>query len=382
MKRDFIWIGIIVGIIGLAICILIAKIEPTTPDNELGIPSTSTTETNTENIQSTGTTDSTVSTKPTDPTEESTNSTLPDTQDPSTPSTEVCAHKNTKTEVIQEVTCHADGHKKIYCKDCGEFIKDVVTKKLPHTLSTDKKDATCEENGEIFDICLVCGFKKTISVINKLGHTEENIIISERTCTSRGEIQTVCSVCKKILNTQYSPQYTHQWIQIADTFPTPFKEGSITYQCYHCEEEKIEKVVFEKQGSYNLCIPALRLNCAITVAECNQSNTDKYDVCCDFNFINQDNPLFFGHNTKTLGKIHKLKKGDIIYFTANDITFTYKVTISEEGELIDGGQNIRGIESGELCISKKEKETLHFFTCHQTPFRPNGRWIVLAEAMF
>ena len=35
------------------------------------------------------------------------------------------------------------------------------------------------------------------------------------------------------------------------------------------------------------------------------------------NFINNDNPLFFGHNTRTLGRLYKIKVGDLIYFTIN-----------------------------------------------------------------
>ena len=97
------------------------------------------------------------------------------------------------------------------------------------------------------------------------------------------------------------------------------------------------------------------------------------------NFINKNNPLFFGHNTRTFGKLHKLKIGDLIYFTINGKTTVYKVTVSEEGYLIHNNTNIEGKDTGTLCIKPYEKNTLHFFTCYPTIFNYNARWIVLAE---
>lgn len=378
MKREYLWIGIIVGILGLCLCLLITKNKPTTTNTE-SETTTSTTFSSAEGTTDTNPSTPNITTNPTNPNEGNTENTLPDTKDPLTPTETKCEHKELRTETIQEVSCHANGIKKVYCEKCDVFIKEIVSQKLPHSMSSEIKDATCEEDGELYDICAVCGYKRVIQTISKNGHKEENVIITERSCTSRGEIQTICSVCKKVLNTQYSPQYTHQWIQIADIFPTPFNNGSLTYQCFHCEEEKTEKIVFEQNGNINLCIPSLRLNCEVILAECNQNNTDLYDVSCDFNFINEKNPLFFGHSTKTLGKIQKLNVGDLIYFTINGKTSTYKIIVSEEGKLIDNDQNIQGIVSGELCISNKSKETLHFFTCYETPTNKNGRWIVLAE---
>lgn len=129
----------------------------------------------------------------------------------------------------------------------------------------------------------------------------------------------------------------------------------------------------------HISIPSIDLNVEIVLAECNQHNTDLYDICCDMNFINENNPVFFGHSTRSLSQLYRIRVGDLIYFTIDGKTETYKVTVSEKGKLINGGVNIEGVTSHELCISNKEVPTLHFFTCHSTLFNPSGRWIVLAE---
>lgn len=381
MKKDFLWIGIIVGIIGLVVCLFIANGGSTTPNNEIENPSTSidVSDPTTESTNPTDTTTPpTVESKPADPTE-STDNTLPDTQNPSETTDKKCEHKDKKTEIIQEASCTAEGIKKMVCKDCNIVIEEITTEKLMHNYSNITKEATCEEIGENYNLCSVCGHKKILQTFPALGHTEKNIIVTERTCTSRGEIQTVCEKCQKVLDTQYSPQYNHQWIYYSEVFATPVKDGSITYQCFHCETEKTETEPFVQNGTINICIPSVRLNKEVIFAECNQTNTDKYDISCDMNYINEKNPLFFGHNTQSLGRLSSLKVGDLIYFTVNGKTTTYKVTISEEGTLIDGGKNIQGNTSGELCISPREKETLHFFTCYNALTNPNSRWIVLAE---
>ena len=292
---------------------------------------------------------------------------------------ELCEHKNTQTNVLIVATCSSEGKEETVCSDCDEVIEEKTTKKIPHNFVSNTKSATCTENGEVYNLCMVCNYKQTTQTLQQLKHTQENIIISERTCTSDGEIQTICSVCKTILDVTKSKQYQHQWIEISSIFPTPVSYGSITYQCYHCEIEKTDTVEFSPKGETNLCIPKIKLNVEVTLAACNQRNTDTYDICCDVNFINNNNPVIFGHNTRSLGKIYKLEVGDIIYFTLNGETAAYIVTVSEEGTLYNGNTNIKGDTTGELVISNKEPYTLHFFTCYSNPFKPNSRWIVLAE---
>ena len=173
----------------------------------------------------------------------------------------------------------------------------------------------------------------------------------------------------------------HQWELVMQKDATPIKDGKNIYRCSVCFTGYEQAVSYSSKNKTELCIPSIDLSADVVMAECNQKNTDTYDICCDIKAINENNPLFFGHSNNSLGKLCEVKVGDIIYFTHNDEIGKYKVIVSEEGHLVDGGRNIIGNKTKSECISDMEKETLHFFTCYQTPFNVKGRWMVLAERM-
>lgn len=173
----------------------------------------------------------------------------------------------------------------------------------------------------------------------------------------------------------------HQWELVMQRDAIPIKDGKNIYRCSVCFTGYEQAVSYSAKNKTELYIPSVCLSADVVMAECNQENTDTYDICCDTKAINEKNPLFFGHSNNSLGKLCEVKVGDIIYFTHNDEIGKYKVIVSEEGHLVDGGRNIIGNKTKSECISDMEKETLHFFTCYQTPFNVKGRWIVLAERM-
>lgn len=288
-----------------------------------------------------------------------------------------CQHQNTII-IVKDATCKEIGIQNTICYDCKEEIAQITIPTIPHKWEQIIVEANCERDGEVYDVCSVCKTKENIHTIPKLGHKTE-VYTQKATCTSSGEIKTVCTMCNRVISTTTVPQKEHKWKETNRTFATPINDGIITYECTECKKQQNEYEPFVQKGTSNLCIPAIEMNCEVILAECNQTSTDLYDISCDMNFINNNNPVFFGHNTRSLSNLHKLKVGDIIYFTQNGITITYRIIVSEEGYLFDGKTNIKGKETGELCISNKEKNTLHFFTCYQTLFNINGRWIVLAE---
>ena len=290
-----------------------------------------------------------------------------------------CEHTLTHSKIVKDATCTNEGVVNTICIDCNTVIGEESQAIAPHDFITKQVDPTCTKSGEVYDICTKCDYKVSQKTISKLEHKAKDVVITERSCYSNGEIRTICETCNATIDTQYSVQYNHQWIYVSEVFPTPIKDGSITYRCYHCDTRKTEVEKFKQKGSVNLCIPSQRIDVEVFLGECNQSNTNQYDVSCDMNLINNNNPVFFGHSTRTLGRLYNLKVGDYIYFTIDGKTTAYKVTVSEEGNLACGGTNIQGKQTGELCISNKDKNTLHFFTCYYTPFNMNGRWIVLAE---
>ena len=209
-------------------------------------------------------------------------------------------------------------------------------------------------------------------------HNKQTIRIAP-TCYNEGEEKVICESCNFVFERKKIAKLIHDWEYICEDEATPEQSGKILYRCNICFDGKEVETKFDVVNKTKLYVPALDLSVDIQFTECNQENTDKYDVCCDMDFINENNPLFWGHNNRTMKNLHKIKVGDIIYFVYNNKVEKYVVTISEEGYKIDGGTNIMGKKSEIKCISKCENKTLHFFTCYQTPFNPNGRWIVLAE---
>ncbi len=262
----------------------------------------------------------------------------PEEVEETTPPT-TCPHTNTSTK-ITDATCKSEGKETIVCDSCGEKIQETIISKLSHTLETVTQNATCDKEGYI---------------------------------------KTICSICQTVLESETIPQESHSLKIIDEKKETPFEDGYRIHQCKKCGSEFLLTIIFTPFGDVDLYAPSAGIHCEVTLGECNQANTDKFDVTCDMNFIDNNNPVFFGHNTRTLGKLHKLKIGDLIYLTTNGETSVYKVTVSEEGFLINGGINIQGKETGTLCIEACDKNTLHFFTCYPTIQNYNARWIVLAE---
>ena len=52
----------------------------------------------------------------------------------------------------------------------------------------------------------------------------------------------------------------------------------------------------------------------------------------------------------------EVKVGDIIYFTHNDEIGKYKVIVSEEGHLVDGGRNIIGNKTKYILLAHLSEE--------------------------
>lgn len=208
-------------------------------------------------------------------------------------------------------------------------------------------------------------------------HTEKAVFIAP-TCFEEGANKMVCSVCNEVLSIEKVAKLKHDWEEIWTIDANPESDGSILYRCNICYDRKDEFFPYDASKETSLYLPSIEYKIDVVFAECNQESTDRYDVSCDNDFIDELNPVLFGHNTRSLQYLYKVKVGDIVYFTYNGEIRKYKVTVSEEGMLINGGTDIEGVETGATLLTKFEKETLHFFTCHSM-FNRKSRWIVFAE---
>jgi sortase (surface protein transpeptidase) len=138
-------------------------------------------------------------------------------------------------------------------------------------------------------------------------------------------------------------------------------------------------LVFEPKASNSVYMPTAGIHAKFVVGPCNQEYTDRYDITVSYDFINSTNPVMFGHNTRSLGPMYKVKVGDYIYLTENGKTTTYKVTHSEVGVDINYSTNIQGVNTGVLCIGNSSTKTLRIFTCYNSAKYGKCRWIILAQ---
>ena len=75
---------------------------------------------------------------------------------------------------------------------CGHDVKSDVA---PHTIYSEViKEATCQETGERFEYCTVCGYETTVT-IPRTSHTWSEYDRKEPTCTESGYVKKYCAVC-------------------------------------------------------------------------------------------------------------------------------------------------------------------------------------------
>lgn len=129
--------------------------------------------------------------------------------------------------------------------------------------------------------------------------------------------------------------------------------------------------------SYQLYIPSQGIDTGVYRGHCSQAECNSNDVVMTYDKMDLKNILFYGHNFNSLGVLPKLKVGDDIYFTANEHTERYKVTVSECGKLIDGDRDIQGMTTGTKLLTKCPEKALHMYTCYG--FYDEYRWITIAE---
>lgn len=149
-------------------------------------------------------------------------------------------------KVSKKPTCMETGIKTYTCTNCGTTREETIesTGHL-HKETKDQKAATCTEDGYTGDIyCSDCGTKlESGTVINKLGHTWDNgVITKEATETEEGVKTYTCKTCGAT-KTESIPVISHHWDQ-----GTVSKEATCTEdgeKTYHCTDEGCNKTWVE-----------------------------------------------------------------------------------------------------------------------------------------
>lgn len=289
----------------------------------------------------------------------------------------VCHHLNT-VEQFNDATCIKEGKKETICKECREILKtENILAKGHSWQDIIIREASCIKEGKKKRVCKICNFEAEAETINKKEHEliEENI--KPATCAGTGILQYKCSICGLVVDNIEISKLSHDFTIVSETEATPYADGVVSYQCCYCGEKKEE--IKEKIYVKGLYIPSVGINADIYFGDCNQYNTDTYDITCDSKIYRSNHHLIFGHNHRTLGKIYNIKVGDLIYFKENGELKTFRVVLSDIGIDVNGHTNIQSVSTGRMCLYGGETETIHMFTCYNDYRYGNCRWIVLAE---
>lgn len=149
-------------------------------------------------------------------------------------------------KVSKKPTCTETGIKTYTCTNCGTTREETIesTGHL-HKETKDQKAATCTEDGYTGDIyCSDCGTKlESGTVINKLGHTWDNgVITKEATETEEGVKTYTCKTCGET-KTEKIPVTSHHWDQGTLTKKATCTENG--EKTYHCTDADCDKTYVE-----------------------------------------------------------------------------------------------------------------------------------------
>lgn len=149
-------------------------------------------------------------------------------------------------KVTKKATCTEDGEKTYTCTVCNTTKTEVIPATgHQHKEVRNAKKATCTEDGYTGDTyCKDCGAKlESGTVINKLGHTWDNgVITKEATETEEGIKTYTCKTCGET-KTEKIPVASHHWDQGTITKKATCTENG--EKTYHCTDEGCDKTWIE-----------------------------------------------------------------------------------------------------------------------------------------
>lgn len=157
-------------------------------------------------------------------------------------------HQHKEVRNAKKATCTEDGYTgDTYCKDCGAKLESgTVINKLGHTWDNGviTKEATETEEGIKTYTCKTCGETKAEKIPVASHHWDQGTITKKATCTENGEKTYHCTDegCDKTW-IETIPATGHSWDSGKVTeAATCKKEGTKTYTCKNCGETKTESI--------------------------------------------------------------------------------------------------------------------------------------------
>ncbi len=141
--------------------------------------------------------------------------------------------------VIRDATCEADGKVLEICARCGE-VNTKNTAKGEHQYSTHTVKATCTNPGYIVKECGLCGDRHVTDITNALPH-DYKAIVTPAGCETGGSTLHLCEGCGSSFVTDYTDALGHSWDNgTAVTDATCSGEGVTEYRCVRCGYHRLE----------------------------------------------------------------------------------------------------------------------------------------------
>ena len=141
--------------------------------------------------------------------------------------------------VIREATCETDGKLLELCSRCGQ-MKQTATAKGEHTYETYTVAATCTSPGYTVRECSVCGDRHIEDITSAIPHDYKAHVI-EATCEAGGKTIHRCDGCGSSFVTDYTDALGHSWDKgTLVTNATCTGEGVMEYRCTRCGYHRLD----------------------------------------------------------------------------------------------------------------------------------------------
>lgn len=141
--------------------------------------------------------------------------------------------------VVREATCESDGKLMEICSRCGQ-VKVSATPKGEHRFRTYSVEPTCTSSGYTVRECSVCGERHIEDITNALPHNYHEHTIPA-TCDNGGKTIHLCENCGSSFVTDYTEPLGHSWDK--GTFVTNATctgEGVMEYRCVRCGYHRLD----------------------------------------------------------------------------------------------------------------------------------------------
>lgn len=141
--------------------------------------------------------------------------------------------------VVREATCETDGKLLEICSRCGQ-VKVTATPKGEHQYATYPVAATCTNPGYTVKECEICGDRHITDVTSALPHNYESIV-TPANCEGGGYTLHLCEGCGSSFVTDYTEALGHKFDKGTPvTNPSCNGEGVTEFRCERCGYHYLE----------------------------------------------------------------------------------------------------------------------------------------------